>query len=333
MGGNIFDCRRIGRDEYLDMSARLCEALTAFHPGRAEPVQAYRAKPDFGDIDVLVERGTGVSGVDIAAKLADRLGDVTSVSHNGPVSSLLWRGVQCDLVFVQPDEYDFACAYFAWNDLGNLMGRVAHKMGFKYGHKGFLYPLRYGDYHVADILVSRDVDAVARFLGYEPERLRGGFDALEDVYIYAASTPYFHPVLYQLEHQSHHARVRDRKRAVYRGFLEWFGKRPDMSVYNWDTADRCGFLSQAFHVFPGFVEAYGASMQSHQRRRLVTRKFNGEMVMRVTGLSGRDLGNFIKSFRGSVPEFDSWVLRSTDEEVAERLRNYLSSFRQAYATS
>lgn len=40
------------------------------------------------------------------------------------------------------EHFNTSLEYLNWNDLGNLIGRIAHKFGLKYGHKGLLYIIK-----------------------------------------------------------------------------------------------------------------------------------------------------------------------------------------------
>lgn len=105
--------------------------------------------------------------------------------------------------------------YYTYNDLGNLIGRVAHKMGMKFGHLGLLYPLRDGDHLIAELVVTRDTRQALEFMGYDFDRWNQGFDQLTDIFEFAASTPYFNPEAFTLENLNHRNRTRNRKRNTF----------------------------------------------------------------------------------------------------------------------
>ena len=64
---------------------------------------------------------------------------------NSNVFSFELDGHQVDLIFTEKKFYESALVYFANNDFSNLIGRIAHKHGFKYGHCGLVYVMRDGD--------------------------------------------------------------------------------------------------------------------------------------------------------------------------------------------
>jgi hypothetical protein len=60
-------------------------------------------------------------------------------------------------------------------------------------------------------------------LAYNHSRFLEGFTRLKDIFSFAVSSPYAHPLVFDLERRNHKARTRDRKRTTQRRFLEWLG--------------------------------------------------------------------------------------------------------------
>src|SRR5699024_5199762 len=108
---------------------------------RYHVVPAYRSKPDFGDVDIVVA-SDGLPD-DWQERLIRALGSRAHVS-NGPVFSLEYDRFQVNILLQSESNFDFASRYFAWNNLGNLIGRIAHHLGFKFGHDGLWYVNRRG---------------------------------------------------------------------------------------------------------------------------------------------------------------------------------------------
>src|SRR5699024_1764549 len=216
MGGNAlraqgFATRRATAAEYHDhlIPAIMDTAGGVLPDCRMAPVLSYRNKPDFGDADIVLE--SNYLPPDWQARLSDALGSRAQVS-NGPVFSLEYDGFQVEFWLQPARDYCFARRYFAWNDLGNLIGRVAHGMGFKFGQDGLWHVNRRGAGGcrvVGTLLVTRNFDSALQFLGYDPLSHGAGFDTLEAIYRYAANSIWFDPSAFMLENRSHKARVRD----------------------------------------------------------------------------------------------------------------------------
>lgn len=317
MGGNALkNCvtRRYQADEFALLADEVLHALRRDFPDRrAALLPAYRSKADFGDMDVLME----TAPVGEIRRWAVDTWNPAEVSANGNVISFECRQLQVDLIGQSPENFDTALAYYSWNDLGNLLGRIAHKMGVRYGHDGLSVVLRDGNHQFAERVVSKDTDRILSFLGYDPARWRAGFDTLEDIFSFAASTPYFNAAIFDYDNRNHTARVRDRKRANYRGFLEWMEGRTDLPNHPWPSTTELGgrrldaaALDRLFSAFPEFEHEWRAVEADFDAWRQAKLLFNGEVVSGLTGLTDRDLGRFmrhLKEIKEQGPGFHRWL--------------------------
>jgi len=322
MGGNALKntvTRRYQADEYHALEAAVLIKLRTAYPGaRVMPLQAYRLKESFGDMDVLID--TPVPRQDVV-----RLFSPNEIVKNGDVFSFDVQEFQVDLIRHKPENFDTAYNYYAWNDLGNLMGRVAHKLGFKFGHEGLVAAFRDNNYLYAHYVVSKDTTQILKFLGYDPERFFRGFDTLDEMYAFAASTSFFNKDIFAFENRNHTARVRDAKRASYNGFLAWLETQTDLPEYLWPSTSELGgirekkeFTERAFTFFPGFEQAYSSIQEDHELWKKAKELFNGNVVSELTGLSGKELGGFMTHLKNRCPSnvsFPEWLLGKDDVKV------------------
>lgn len=324
MGGNalnIIPAQRLPANRYHRLAFRTINALHQRWPGaRPHLVRSYFLKPDFGDMDVIVDaEGFSESvGQGLCAMFA-----CTQVVHNRPVWSCDVDGFQLDLICMPPEDYATAVDYYAWNDCGNLMGRVARRLGFKYGHRGLSYLLRDGDHLVSEIHVSRAMPAIFRFLGYDSpmadyERFRRGFATLGEMFAFVSESRYFDPSAYALEDRNHAARTRDRKRPSYCAFLTW------LDTQKVRPGNQCGrdpeaHLQRACEVFPEFAVRLAAERGRHAQRIAHKQKFNGHLVAHWTGRSDKELGALMARCRdnhaGGAEGFNRFVATAAREEI------------------
>ena len=343
MGGNALSscgATRCSRDVAMqmldDFLARFAQ-ITGYlgSDTRVEPVAAYRQKPDFGDLDVLVDNRVfqSIPPQSVVEALSIIYGEKLPWVKNGPVLSvglpLPGDGecLQLDLIGTPSAEFDFSLGYFSWNDMGNLVGRVAHKMGLKFGHDGLWLPMRDGTNLHDELLVTRDFGCALSFLGFDAARWREGFDSLEDIYQFVACGERFNPDLYPLEHRNHTARVRDKKRPVYMGFLHWIEAQSTLNRFPWQQ-DKSAYLQDVMSAFPALQADYDRSLAKLAQSKAIRDCFNGSLVAEITGLTGKKLGEFMAHFKREQGDgMDNLPLLS-----AEQIRELISVVFQHYET-
>jgi hypothetical protein len=320
MGGNALKktaTRRYSAKEYLALRKQVIRELQPLLPDcTMDDIKYYRQKSDFGDLDVLIE------DKDTKNRLIDRLSDISELSElvthheNSPVWSVGWGDFQVDLIFAEPKHYDFTSRYFAYNDLGNLIGRVAYHMGFKFGQKGLVYVLRDGDFKIGEITVTLDFEEALTFLGFDSKAHQEGFDTLEEMFEYISESYYFTPNLYRLEARSNSASARDRKRPSYQAFLRHI---EGMLAFK-DTLDKDEHLHRAFAFFASFKGDHDNLLLSHELSLIFKARFNGEMVSRLTGLKHIELGRLMEQLRADFADkltLQEWVLNNSDQVIED----------------
>lgn len=275
-----------------------------------ELVKSYRTKSDFGDLDVLVVGSAEPFVQHLRARYSEAHGVEVPVVRNGPVISVglpervtddgIEEVFQVDLIQTTEEEVGFSSNYFAWNDMGNLLGRIAHKFGLKLGHDGLWVIVREDTHVVGEICLTRNFFDALRSIGYDEEVYRQGFDTLEDIYQFVVSSEFFNPEIFKLENRNHTARMRDRKRPVYMEFLKWLDGR-DTPRFHF-VQDKTGFIE-------AFVDAFGKRGEYDEllRKREAAKEqkevFNGRIVSELTGLKEVELGNFMRHLKSNVTPF------------------------------
>jgi hypothetical protein len=310
MGGNaIQNARRINKIEFDQIIEELHHLLPELN---FSVVKAYRKKPDFGDIDLVVTIDTKI---DQRQLIRDRI-NPTDEYNNGPFFSVEYKSVQVDFIFMHETEATTALQYFHWNDLGNFIGRVARSLNFKYGHDGLSYDKHFSDHYKISVPVSKDIKGILEFLGYDYETWVHGFDTKEEIFEYAMSTPYFNATYFSLEEQAHNDRVRNRKRKMYQSLLEYIEakgveKKPKLS-----QEEREEHYQRAISMFGnGFDIKVREEKNKYDLSVRAKELFNGDIVSSLTGLQGKELGGFIQRLKSSVDNFNSKVLDGGPEYV------------------
>lgn len=326
MGGNAlkashgFETRRIQASEYHEqILPAISRTLTQLFPRSTfAAIPSYGDKPDFGDVDILLE--TGQLPSQWVQQVIERFGPKAWVK-NGNVLSFEFREFQVDLIAVPGEEFNWTQRYFAFNDLGNLIGRVAHKMGFKFGHDGFWYVVRdeeHSTHVVEEIRVTlHQWERALDLLGFDPAVYARGFSSLQSIFDFVIHSRFFNRDIYLLENRNHASRIRDRKRKTYTAFLDHLEALPNLPAYAW-SREKQVYLETAFDVFPSFRQAHAAALVKRDRQKAVRLRFNGDRVRELTGLEGQALGEYIRDLRrsfASPADFDAFVLEASSEEL------------------
>lgn len=305
MGGNIWKTSvRKDRDDYLNVSSSMENFCSSFLGVKCKVIPAYKNKESFGDCDILV------CSDNLPTDWVNRLTDHFELgpafwSRNGNVVSFLIKDFQYDLILTSEKHFDNALEYYSYNDLGNLVGRLTHKLGIKYGHEGMSIVIRSpddGQHILGEIpLLSSERVNVRTILGL-PRNYE--FNDLEDIFKFITLSKYFDPEIFLLDNRSSIAARRDAKRKTYNAFLEWLKETNPAPRYCFaNKSERGGYGIREPWFSEIVLHYWPADYVLGEMDKLVTRYnfnkayrevFNGNIVMEMTGLSGKELGAFIR---------------------------------------
>lgn len=288
MGGlalKEFGVQRKNKKEHDEIIKKVCNTLREIDK-EIEPMEilAYREKESFGDADILCS--SEFLTFDKIEKVMKRLhskGYVSNVGKNPKekrcdVYSIEVDGFQVDLISLPKEYKQIAWSYFNYNDVGNLMGCVASAMGFKFGFFGLELPLYDSEtgQQYEKISVSTKVESIIKFLGFDFEVYKKGFNNLNEIFKYISCGKYMSPDLFALENRNAKARVRDAKRTTYMNFLEYLKsdvvKKPSNGWFEWKMQEaiieqRAAFLEEAKCTFPGLNEKIELANEEQELRK------------------------------------------------------------------
>lgn len=323
MGGHALKnttTRRYAKEEYEDIKNHVMDKLAShplFEGRRMQAIEAYRAKDSFGDLDLLVESDGLPHTVWFAIQELFRPNDFV---RNGTVTSFDVKEFQVDLLLTPAAIYDMSAAYFAYNDLGNLLGRVAYKMGLRYGHQGLgfhVYSEHSSNTLLDSVTLTANPQEAMAFLGYDVERWKKGFTTIEDIFEFTTSSPYFHADFYDLDKRTYKARVRDAKRPTYTKFLEWLSLH-DYSMASVDEGFQAFHLARAREAFPHF-SADVAKVQALENNTMESKKkLNAHMLAQWLDKPLEQVGPWFKQFKALWPteqDFHGWVLATGIHDI------------------
>lgn len=335
MGGTAlnFKTRRIeSRKEYTNLFYNIvAPGLSHIFPGCIfDLIPSYTSKESFGDMDILLTKNEY-----LPTEWRDMVKEFfkpKSTYPNGTCFSFDVEDFQIDLILTSEKEQFFSYMYYAYNDLGNFIGRTAHRLGFKYGHDGLWYVLRdpeNPDRTVAELLITLSHYDAMRFLGYNPLWSSNYFDTPDEIYEFVTTSEYFDPRQFLLSNRNYTSKVRDRKRKMYRGMLEYIKIHyPDITD---DTkplpCNRLEHLERAFKQFPQFKVEYDEALAKHECQKALKQKFNGVFVASCFSVPpvGKELGVIMRHIRMQIEKYklEDLILDMNEEQLYHLFYNVL----------
>jgi hypothetical protein len=337
MGGNALKntvTERKSADQYIGIVFKVSGRLRKLFPSiRIDPIISYAEKETFGDLDLLVcSDNLPANWIDLV-KAEFKPNEFIS---NGGVHSFDFDKFQIDLVMSPEKEMDFASVYYSFNDLGNLMGRVAAIFDFKYAHNGVWKVVRDNKNEpIGKALVTDSPSEAFYFLGYDYNRYRQGFRNLEEIFEFVVSSRHFHSAAFQFENRNHKASARDRKRPTYMAFLKWVNGREVVDNFMWeDSSTEEGVaarkrrhdsaLLHACKMYPKFQLSVLKLEIGHQTHLKAKELYNGGLVGELTGLQHKALGEFMAGLKTTMAKLakadgldtaDDWIVTKTGDEI------------------
>lgn len=318
--------RRYNKDEYFQLSRELIAQLeNCFPTYHFEVIPAYKEKETFGDMDILYcpkFSNSNVAGISSKFIHANFLPNEVVVS--GACMSFDQHEFQIDLIFSTKEEFDYALGYFAGVDCGNLVGKLTRRFGMKHGHDGLFLPIRDGDYLVTELLLTRDIRKTYEFLKLDADKAESGFNNLDEIFQFIASSPYYDPELYKLENLNNVAKTRDRKRETYRKFLE-FGQNYTGPVMKMNP-DKKTYINEVLKFF-GKEEELLEVMRTVVLGQKAREIFNGQVVSDITGLVGKELGMFMAVLKPLTTFMSDRVVYMGKTRIEELIRKHFNEYK------
>jgi hypothetical protein len=317
--------RRISAEEYRQITSEIEYGLQLrYHKDDYIVIPSYRSKPDFGDADILIKSYDDVNPREVIQKLFN-----VDPIHNGECYSFPYKDFQIDFIYVRPDDFDIALAYYSWNDAGNLCGRSFHSIGLKYGHMGLFFTIRpehiedgANNTHILrDVCLSKNPEEILNFCGFDYKHFQNGFDTLEEMFDWVCRGRHFNADKFKYENLNTANRTRNKKRNTYKYFLEWLEvNKHKYSQYQFDDKKN-SYLPMIIVAFPHLKGELELAKIGYERSKLIKSKFNGELASQWSGKNGKDLGDaiekFIKSF-SNKNEYLDFVFDNSIDDVKQQ---------------
>lgn len=325
MGGNalkLAKTRRYSAKEYFDILPELLDkAKTLF--SNAVPTLAYREKESFGDADILclVDKEITIN----IKQWIQQTYNPTEIFVNNSVYSFDYKELQIDLILVSQSNWQSSITYYSWNDLHNLIGKLFHRFGLKWGMDGLKYVYNIDGKRLGKIYLTKSYKEAFKMVDLNVERYERGFNNLEEIFEFVIASKYFNPYIFDLENLNKVNRDRDKKRSTYAKFIEYITKYKEQpkESFHYFYHDKKAYLGVIDMYFPGFLRQYRELEKKEEHKRLVHNKFNGKYLMERFNLEGKQLGKCIQTFNESfksLEDREDFILSNSLEQLFERFK-------------
>jgi hypothetical protein len=289
-----------------------------------------RNKETHGDLDIIVGQYSnpnicmlGRNEQDFSKYIESEFG--YKPFKNSNVFSFPYKGFQIDVTLYSSNDFFMAVDYSSWGDLGNIMGRVFHKMGLHFGHSGLSFWIRQGLFdnnlqwsdsdHIYDkVVLTRDMKEICEIAGFDYNCWKRGFDTEKEAFDFVIDSKYFNKELFLLENLNHINRTRNRKRGMYKRFVEYVSDsnkvgEPFRSKHEYSLLMQC--------KYPQLQRTVDSFRLLYEVNKVVKEKVNGKLVMEWCNLTEKD-GRLVGKIMSEVRDFPKHVLLLMSQEEIKK---------------
>ncbi len=324
MGGNLFKLGRLPKADYLKVEATLKPVLDATFGDLYRIPRYYASKPDFGDMDIIVSSDAiGNYWEQTRTQLIEEL-NLTTWKSVGHVFSTQYMHFQVDYFVVSHQYFETTYNFMSFNDLGNILGKMFRRFNLKYGAEGLAYVYRRENGHYKrDLPVSQDMRQILSFLKLDYTPWEKGFDTLDEMFFWVLTSPYFSVKPFLDPSKTTEQRIEHRK--TMERFVEWLQTHQITQSYTY-LENRDEYLPQIAAHFPdsNLPKQIEQEQIREEEVRQMSLKFNGNLIMELTGLEGKVLGSFIVAFKNQFTDFENFLQTTDTEMVREKIVDFWS---------
>lgn len=346
MGGNAlkdFGVKRLVGEDYSlacqHAEKVLNDILSKYGQAqKARMIPCWREKTDHGDVDVILPLSLrdALSTPNLIEELSQRFDcevhwktcePIINVTAPHPQGGYF----QLDLIFIREESLDFAQSFYSWGDVSTLLMRLAANMHLAIGVNGLSYKARNGKTVLGRVMLTRDFESTLKYLFLDYSRWQQGFDNLTQVFEWFTASKAFNDRFFLLENLNASTQKDVLKRPGYTAFLEWLKDHPEVnSKYHWKSYIQ-NLPGSLWKPFPEAQKDYEAFFSAIQRKKDAQAKFNGHMISEATGLTGRDLGEFIMDFKKPYDEyaFQAYVMNTAEESLLSDIKAHFENYKSS----
>ncbi len=329
MGGNMFQkTRRIRKSTFNRANNEILNILNSNGFVNSRPIKSITEKKTFGDIDILISNQY-FNNLKPSDFIKQCFGDVL-FQYTSSGISFVYRGIQVDFILINWDLLETHTTFYDYNDLGNLIGRLAKFYYCKYKPIGLYFTLYTPkkDKKLDDIFLSSDITEIFNFLGLDYDRYKLGFDTYKDAFDFVMASHCFNSKMYfekgVVDSESFR---RDRKRKTYVRFLNYIKNK---NITERERDSLVAVLPKIDSTFKNvnLISRIDKKLEDYEEYNKSKDAFNGKVVMAYTGLTGKELGDFMGYLRNEyVRNLDVKLYELSEEQIKNDILKFYDLYK------
>jgi hypothetical protein len=289
-----------------------------------------------GDVDFIIEEdileASGITDETIAKVL-----NSTAHVRNGSVSSFEFKGHQIDFVRVPNGTSLLNSRVLGHGGAGHLLRFIGRPYSLRLLPEGLVYRLEDRGSFVGNVNITADFDSVSVILGVSRASVSGdfryGFKSLEDAYSFVSNSYLFTLSAFGLnENLEYVGKEELLEYEPFSNFITWLkreaiARKQSPSLTQWPVepvAVQKQMLKKHLEQVSGFSNRQKQVFDRYRINRLISHKYNGNVVMDVTGLeAGPELSKFMEAYKlsfGNRSKFEFFMMSSGSDTIQESIQ-------------
>jgi len=314
MGGLLFKTQRLSKNEFEKYMKDVISILKKHTTYNFYIPKWFEDKSDFGDLDIVIE-----SPIDI--ELIKKIFKPKKTYLNGSVFSIMYNNFQIDFIVHTTEDFESSKNYYSYNDLGNLIGRLAQKFKLKFGPDGLRYVYYVDTKKLGEFNISKDIEKILTFLDLNYQKYITGFKNRKELFNFIIKSKYFNPYIYDFDTLNHVNRSRNKKRSTYIAWLEYIKPLKKFYYKNEIFVNKTKLIPTINNYFFENNELFEWIIErdkEFEKSNAIKEKFNGYVVMDyISDLKGIKLGEFLLQYKKFIGEdmFEKYILNTDRVQI------------------
>ena len=146
----------------------------------------------------------------------------------------------------------------------------------------------------------------------------------EEMFEYLISCKYFTKETFINDNPNQIQRKKEKIRPIYKAFTEYITNKeyPENEHVKYCLDNKTEFQLQVVRDF-NKEDIFNEENKKYQDQITIRNKFNGKIVSEVTQLEEKELGKFIKIFKGIYEDFDEYILINNKEKIKNDIAYFM----------